>query len=215
MWEGGGWPELRKIVQGHSPRIPFRKMPASFLRAPPCLCCPQLRGVRAGTATGLPATLMCYLILKLLLGSLKRFVMLHKMKFIIKVITAPGPKIKQNYNHTDVKGKLGSHMHLKHCQVSRGWAGARAGGSHPAPSTGTTAPGTMNPAPPGPLPRTPLPGERWGDVSGRTRLLLVSHRPSALGCLSHSIGCLAPGPSLPGGFLIPSQCASVSSRLPP
>ena len=25
--------------------------------------------------------------------------MLHKMKFIIRIITAPGPKIKQNYNH--------------------------------------------------------------------------------------------------------------------
>ena len=51
--------------------------------------------------------------------------MLHKMKFIIRIITATGPKIKQNYNHIDFKGKIGSHMNLKHCQVGRGWAGAR------------------------------------------------------------------------------------------
>ena len=53
--------------------------------------------------------------------------MLHKMKFIIRIITAPGPKIKQNYNHIGFKGKIGSHMHLKHCQVGRGWAGAGQG----------------------------------------------------------------------------------------
>ena len=49
----------------------------------------------------------------------------HKMKFIIRIITATGPKIKQNYNHIDFKGKIGSHMYLKHCPVGRGWAGAR------------------------------------------------------------------------------------------
>ena len=59
--------------------------------------------------------------------------MLHKMKFIIRIITAPGPKIKQNYNHRGFKGKIGSHMHLKYCQVGRGWAGAPVWGSHPAP----------------------------------------------------------------------------------
>lgn len=68
--------------------------------------------------------------LVILLRSLKRFCdalewkMLHKMKFIISRLIAPGPKIKPNYNHRDLKGKIGSHTHLQRCQVGRGWAQA-------------------------------------------------------------------------------------------
>lgn len=68
--------------------------------------------------------------------------MLHKVKFIISIIIAPGPKIKQNYNHADFKGKIGSHMRLKHSQAGRGWA--RGGGpprGAPAPPAHLTLPG--------------------------------------------------------------------------
>lgn len=54
--------------------------------------------------------------------------MLHKTKFIISIIIAPGPKVKQNYNHTDFKGKIGSHMRLKHSQAGRGGGRGRREG---------------------------------------------------------------------------------------
>lgn len=186
------WPKPGKILQRHSPGIPFRKMLSSFLRAPPRRCCPQFGGVTAGTVCYWAAynsnVLLNFVttirISKAFCDALE-WKMLHKMKFIIRIITAPGPKIKQNYNHRGFKGKIGSHMHLKYCQVGRGWAGARVWGSHPAP-------------PPPPALAAPLtrscpdlyPGRRflgWGNKGQRSA-------PTPFGLLSpvSSLGTLTP-----------------------
>ena len=125
--------------------------------------------------------------------------MLHKMKFIISIITAPGPKIKQNYNHTDFKGKIGSHMRLKHSRAGRGWARARGGDPHAAHQllqrinpawSGHRAPGRSS------LPR----GTGAGPDSRRSSLVVLA--------LPH--GLPRSQPRLPASFLIPAQAPQFS-----
>lgn len=96
--------------------------------------------------------------------------MLHKTKFIISSLIAPGPKIKPKYNHRDFKGKIGSHWRLQLCQARRSWAAARGGGPAPRPPR-PRAPGTrpLPPQLPAPLPRG----------RGRPWLLCISPRPQA------------------------------------
>lgn len=139
--------------------------------------------------------------------------MLHKMKFIISRLIAPGPKIKPNYNHRDLKGKIGSHTHLQRCQVGRGWAGSAEGSSPaPAPHPRPVTSPFRHLSPPSFLGVQVGPGS-WGPSSPTGSLAPVPASPQALGFL-HRCLSFFPFPTWTFSFFFLNQNEACSPAAP-